>query len=115
MKKLTYMDLAALLIWLLPLAYLLYICSSLPAVVPVHYGIDGKVNRYGNKSELILMQSILMGAGLLVYLLLKYLPAIDPKKQVAVGEATFQKLAFGVVTFLSILGIVIIFSTTQLG
>ena len=113
MKKLTYMDLAALVIWLLPLAYLLYIYSSLPAIVPVHYGIDGKVNRYGNKSELILTQGILMGAGLLVYLLLKYLPAIDPKKQVVLSEATFQKLALGVVTFLSILSIVITFSTIQ--
>lgn len=115
MKKFTYMDLAALIIWLLPLVYLAYIYSSLPAVVPVHYGIDGKVNRYGNKSELVIMHGIILGTGLLVYLLLKYLPAIDPKKQVMLGEATFQKLAFGVVTFLSVIAIVITFSTIRQG
>lgn len=110
MKKFTYMDLAALVIWLLPAAYLTNIYSSLPATVPMHYGMDGKVNRYGDKSELIVLVSVLLFVGLLVYLLMKFLPSIDPKKQVKYGGETFRKIAFGIVLFVSALNIAILYA-----
>ena len=115
MKKFTYMDLAALLILLLPVTYLALIYSSLPAVVPMHYGIDGKVDSYGNKSELILTQGILIGAGAMVYLLLKFLPAIDPKKQVKFGEETFGKIGSAIILFMSALSIGIVYATVHQG
>jgi uncharacterized membrane protein len=109
------MDLAALVVWLLPVAYLFFIYSSLPAIVPVHYGIGGKADRFGAKSEIILTQGILLFAALFVYLLLKFLPAIDPKKKVKFGESTFQKMALGIVVFLSALNVAIIFATVHNG
>jgi len=115
MKKFTYMDLAALVVWILPAAYLATVYETLPAIVPVHYGISGKVDRYGDKSEMILLAGILLFTALLVYLLLKFLPAIDPKKQVKVGEETFRKIGFAVVLFLSALNIAIIFATVHHG
>jgi len=115
MKKLTYMDLAALVVWVLPAGYLASVYNALPAIVPVHYGINGKVDRYGDKSEMILLAGILLFTALLVYLLLKFLPAIDPKKQVKVGEETFRKIGFAVVLFLSALNIAIIFATVHHG
>jgi len=48
-----------------------------------------------------------------VYFLLKFLPAIDPKKYVKYGEATFQKLALGLVLFMSALGIAIAYATVS--
>jgi len=115
MKKFTYMDLAALVVWVLPAGYLASVYNALPAIVPVHYGISGKVDRYGDKSEMILLAGILLFTALLVYLLLKFLPAIDPKKQVKVGEETFRKIGFAVVLFLSALNIAIIFATVHHG
>jgi uncharacterized membrane protein len=115
MKKFTITDGAALVIWLLPAAYLLFIYSSLPQIVPLHYGLSGNVDRYGNKSEFLIGPFILMGASALVYLLLKFLPSIDPKKQVKYGQATFQKIALGMVVFLAALDIVIIFATAHHG
>lgn len=115
MKKFTYMDAAALLVWIVPAIFLLSVYASLPAIVPMHYGIDGKPDRYGNKSEMILLTGIMMFVALGVYLLMKFLPAIDPKKQVKFGEATFNKLAFGVLFFVSVLNIVIIFATAHQG
>ncbi len=115
MKKFTYMDLAALVVWVLPAAYLATVYEALPAIVPVHYGISGKVDRYGDKSEMILLAGILLFTALMVYLLLKFLPAIDPKKQVKVGEETFRKIGFAVVLFLSALNIAIIFATVHHG
>lgn len=111
MKKFTWVDAAALIIWLLPVAYIAYIYSSLPVSVPVHFGADGRPDRYGSRLEFIGGEAILMGASAFTYLLMKFLPAIDPKKYVKYGEATFQKLAFGMVVFLAALGIAIAFAT----
>jgi len=115
MKKFTLLDGAALVVWLLPAVYLFFIYSSLPQTVPMHYGLNGKVNMYGDKSELLTLQWIMLGVPVLVYLLLKFLPVIDPKKQIKYGESTFQKLAFGLVVFLTALNIVILFSTAHNG
>jgi uncharacterized membrane protein len=83
--------------------------------VPVHLGVEGKPDRYGSKGEFIGSQAILMGASALVYLLMKYLPAIDPKKYVKYGEVTFQKLAFGIVVFFTLLDIAIAFAAVNSG
>src|SRR6201996_6544904 len=111
MKKINLLDVAAIVIWLLPIAYIAYIYQSLPVSVPIHFGADGKPNQYGTRGEFLVTQAIVLGASAFVYLLLKFLPAIDPKKYVKYGEATFQKLALGMVLFLSALTIGIAFST----
>jgi uncharacterized membrane protein len=113
MKKFTLLDGAALVIWLLPAIYLFSVYSSLPQIVPVHYGLNGAVDQYGNKSELLSTACLLIGLSALVYLLLKFLPAIDPKKKVKYGEATFQKMALGVVIFLAALNIAIIYAAVH--
>ncbi len=111
MKKFNSMDVAAVVIWVLPIVYVACIYSSLPASVPVHFGIDGNPDRYGSKGEFLLTTGAVTGAAALVYLLLKFLPAIDPKKYVKYGEPTFQKLALGLVLFMSALTIAIAFAT----
>ena len=115
MKKFTFMDGAAMAVWLLPAAYLIYLYPTLPQTVPLHYGASGVADRYGSKSEFAAYQSILLSVPALVYLLLKFLPLIDPKKQVKYGEATFQKLALGIVLFISALNIAIIYATAHRG
>lgn len=113
MKKFNSMDIAALIIWLLPMAYAAYIYSSLPSSVPIHFDINGKPDRYGSRGEFLTMQGVLIGMSAFVYLLLKFLPAIDPKKYVKYGEATFQKLALGLVLFLAALDIAIAYATVN--
>jgi len=113
MKKFTLMDGAALVIWILPALYLYSIYADLPQTVPVHYGLKGTVDRYGSKSEFLVTSFVLIGISALVYLLLKFLPVIDPKKKVKFGEATFQKMAFGLVLFLAALNIAITYATVH--
>jgi len=113
MKKINLLDTAAIVIWLLPIAYIAYIYQSLPISVPIHFGADGKPDHYGSRGEFLGTHAIILGASAFVYLLLKFLPAIDPKKYVKYGEATFQKLALGMVLFLSALTIGIAFSTVN--
>ena len=113
MKKFSLQDVAALVIGVLPLGSLLWVYNSLPAIVPLHYGADGKPNGFGPKTELFLLQALLIGVSFLIYLLLKFLPSIDPKKQVKYGEKTFNKLGMGLVIFLAALNICVTFSTVN--
>ena len=113
MKNFNKMDAAALVIWLLPAVYLLYIYPALPATVAVHFGLDGTPNRYGSKSEFLIGPLILMGTSALVYLLMKFLPAIDPKKYVKYGEPTFQKIALGIMIFMVAINIGIMVGTSN--
>jgi uncharacterized membrane protein len=92
-------------------AYIAYIYSSLPASVPVHFGMDGKPDSYGTRGKFLTGQAILLSTSAFVYLLLKFLPSIDPKKYVKYGEATFQKIALGLVLFLAVLSISISYAT----
>jgi uncharacterized membrane protein len=115
MKKFTLLDGAALVVWLLPVVFLWIIFPTLPQTVPVHYGINGTVDRYGSRKEFLIGPLILIGVSAMVYLLLKFLPAIDPKKQIKYGEDTFQKLALGMVVFLAALNIAIIYATVHKG
>jgi len=115
MKKFTYLDAVALVVWLVPAVYVYLIYSSLPQKVPLHYGFNGNVDRYGDKSEFLATDWILIGVSAFVYLLLKFIANIDPKKQVKFGEATFQKLGLGIVILLSALNIAIIFATAHRG
>ena len=111
MKKFNTLDAAAIVIWLLPFAYLIYVFPTLPAIVPVHFGISGTPDRYGSKSEFLIGPFIIVGVSFLVYLLFKFLPSIDPKKYVKYGDATFQKIGMAIVLLMAVLTIGIISST----
>jgi uncharacterized membrane protein len=115
MKKFTMLDAAAMLIWLLPIAYLAYVYGALPATVPMHYDANGVPNSYGSKGSFLLVQLMVSGVGAFVYLLIRYLPSIDPKKQAQYSEATFRKLSLGILTFISALGIIITYAASQKG
>lgn len=99
-----------ILIAVLPVIYLAYNYESLPAVVPTHFGLDGKPNGYSAKSDLWLLVIILNIISIGVYFLVKNLPKIDPKKTAKLSSSAFQKIGFGVAVFMSALSIMIIYS-----
>ncbi|MEQ4489378.1 MAG: SdpI family protein [Dehalococcoides mccartyi] len=80
-----------------------------PDLLPVHWGIDGTVDRYGGKFEgLLLMPLICLG----IFLLLIYLPYLDPRKA---NYLKFEKaysllIRLIVVFFGGIYGITILYS-----
>lgn len=75
--------------------------SKAPEKIPVHWNLQGEVDRYGGKFEgLMLLPIITVG----LYLLLKFIPLIDPKKE---NFAQFGKAYLGIRIGLSVLMAVI--------
>jgi len=105
-KKL--ITLIAVLISALPFAYLAIIWNDLPKTVPVHYGLDMKPDRMGDKSELWLIAGVLCVVSVLLYFLLKNIHRIDPKRKKAPESTSFHKLALGMVVFMAALNFIII-------
>jgi len=68
-------ELALLALVALMFAAALVVWPSAPAEIPVHWNASGEVDRYGGKFEGLLLLP-LMSLG--IYLLLRYLPSIDP-------------------------------------
>ena len=65
------------LLALLPLLLMAVVYARLPDQVPMHWGINGEVNRWGSKSELWLVGAL----GPLFALLFQFLPRLDPKRR----------------------------------
>lgn len=69
--------------WLAPMAIVAAVAFSaavftrLPERVPVHWGLHGEIDRYGTRIE---GAFLLPGAMLLFWLLLRFLPRIDPRR-----------------------------------
>lgn len=65
------------LLMIAPLLMVLLVYGKLPEHVPMHWSIDGTVDRYGNKSELFLLAGMNVFMGGLFYVL----PKVDPKRR----------------------------------
>ena len=71
-------EIALLAIVALPFLYLGFVWNELPDQVPMHWNMQGEIDRYGDKTELI---SIPFMLPVLVYLIFLIVPKIDPKNQ----------------------------------
>lgn len=101
-------ELPILLIISIPFIYLAIIWNDLPAKVPVHWNMEGEVNRYGNKLELLLIPFLLP---FLMYMIFIIVPKIDPKKKIDAASKKYQNLKFFLTAFMSALAIFILYST----
>jgi uncharacterized membrane protein len=106
-------DIIVLLIAALPAVYLAYIYPSIPATVPTHFDLYGKADGFGSKKTLIFTTVLFWGLSWGLYLLMKFLPRIDPKKTVKTAPGTFKKIGFAVVLLMSALNWVMIFSSAN--
>lgn len=91
---------------LLPFLYLAYVWNQLPAKVPLHYNIKGEIDRYGDKSELILIPIL---TSVLMYIIFVAVPYIDPKKQIQKMGRKYDTLKWVTTTFMSVLAMFIIY------
>lgn len=99
-------ELPLIIIVLLPFIYLAYVWDQLPEKIPVQWGINGEISRYGDKIELLLMTILLP---LFVYIIFLIAPKIDPKNKLTKMGNKFQILKFLVISIQSILALLIIY------
>lgn len=91
-----------LLLVTLPFAYLASIWTGLPQEVPLHWNLQGEIDRWGSKSELLLVPFF---TTLLVYVLFTLVPLIDPKKRIADMGTTYDRLKLAIVATMSVLAL----------
>ena len=96
------------IISLIPWIYLLSIWSSLPERIPVHFGIDGTPDKYGQRNEIFFIPATCTLVSILVYLLLTNIYKIDPKRLAQKQPEIFLKIAMVVVVFISCMSIIIL-------
>ncbi len=104
MKKLI-KELPLLIIALTPVIYLNFIWNQLPEKVPIHWNINGEIDRYGNKIELFWI-SLFLPLGIL--LLMNIVPVIDPKNKIQKMGKKYKNLKLFLVIFISGLSLIII-------
>ena len=104
------------LIWpiaLVPLVYLLSIWQGLPEEMAMHFDLKGNPDRYGNKSELLIMAAALSAMSILIYFGLSNIYKIDPKKYAADNKDRLHRMGFAIAIFIVALTCFIIYSTSK--
>ena len=107
------------LVWLIfiaPVAYLAFIWNELPEKVPMHYNLKGEIDRYGSKSELLILIGIVTVINIGIYFLLANINRIDPKKKYREENLPrMRSLAFAISIFLSAIPCFIFYSILHVG
>lgn len=101
-------ELPIIAIVLLPFIYLFFIWNSLPDEVPLHWNLEGEIDRWGSKNELLIIPFLLP---VLIYVLMLIVPYIDPKKRIAQMGGKYYQLKFIMVLFMSGLALFILYFT----
>jgi uncharacterized membrane protein len=104
--------LAAMLI-IAPFIYGALIFPNLPSRIPTHFNIEGKADAWGGPSSIFIGPGIMGAVSIFVYVLLSNLKNIDPKKYDEANDALYKDFAVLTVAFLSILSLIIIYSSTH--
>ena len=101
-----------LIMMAIPFAYLAYIWNDLPEKIPVHFGLNGLPDRFGNKPEIFVLLIILAVVAIGIYFLLQNIHRIDPKRKYAASTLSVMvKLSVVVVLLLTFVSLLILYST----
>ena len=92
---------------LLPFVYLAYIWPSLPQRVPMHWNASGEIDRWGDKSETLMIPLLMTG---LVYVLFLILPKIDPKGKLESMGNKLNSFRMILTCFMSVLSLYVLYS-----
>lgn len=110
--KLTIWNVLTLLAVVLPTVYLACTWSALPAQIPTHFGIDGEADGFTAKKNMwVLCLALPLGT----YLLMRFLPQLDPKQQLNDGTVNYQKLQLALVALMSCISLVSLYTALHPG
>ncbi|MBW7913049.1 MAG: SdpI family protein [Taibaiella sp.] len=95
----------------IPIAYLLVQWNTIPARVALHFGPDGKPDRYGGKPELLVSIVMMTIIGLLCYALVTNAHKLDKKKFKDGKPPIFDTIALATMTLISVLSLAIVINS----
>lgn len=101
------------LIALLPMGYLLILWKNLPIKIPMHFDVNAVADRYGEKSELLIMTLFLILVTIGVSALLLNINKIDPKQAENTDLTLMRKISWALVIFMTLLQFFIVYQTTH--
>lgn len=97
----------------LPFAYALYLYPSLPVSIPIHFNIKGEADGWGSPESIFLGPAIMGFTSLFVFLIFSNITKLDPKRYADANPANYLALGLGIVLFMTILSLSIIYSTVH--
>jgi uncharacterized membrane protein len=104
------------IIWLIipiPAVYLALLWKKIPQTVPIHFDLQGNIDRYGTKQDLLYLIIGLTVLTTVVYLLITNIYKVDPKKYAAQNKERMQRIAFYVAAYLSAVFVMIIYTVVH--
>ena len=102
-------ELPLLLLSVLPLSFLAFVWNGLPERVPLQWGLNGEVNKYGDKMELLIIGLL----PIFLYALFLFIPMIDPKKRLEAMGNKFYSIRLITALFIAVLSSFIIYSVKE--
>lgn len=94
----------------IPFMYLAYIWNTLPAQVPIHWNAQGEIDGYAGRTSLLLIPFALP---VFTYLILVFIPRLDPKGKIRLMGKKYVNLKLLIVTMMSLLALFIIHSSKK--
>ncbi|HET9825887.1 MAG TPA: SdpI family protein [Chitinophagaceae bacterium] len=101
------------LIIIVPLIYLAVVWNKLPERIAMHFDIRGNADQFDSKNEFLWFSLVMLVVSLGTYLLLTNIWRIDPKKYAAENKERLQKIGFALVTFLSAVECIVIYTSLK--
>lgn len=102
-SKLSFLLVAFIVV--IPLVYLAAIYNTLPQTVAVHFGMEGKPDKFGSKATLLVSSIVLSVVGFGIYLLLSNIHKVDPKRTAKYSAGSMKKVGFAIAIFMAALNI----------
>ena len=98
------------LLLIAPFIYLAFVWSSLPAVVPTHYNINGEADKFSSNIGFAVM---LILVSVFTYFILQIFPFIDPKNNVKEMGNKYYQVKFLTLGLISVLIFFLIYKTVN--
>jgi uncharacterized membrane protein len=113
MSRIKPVDIIAVIISLLPLLLFSIFHDSFADRVPIHWNAAGEADGWTEKDQLPVYLGIMAALALGIYLILRSIKKIDPKRTAQLNEGIATKAGIGIVTFMSTINSVILLPSTS--
>ena len=97
----------------LPFGYAFYLYPSLPERIPIHFNIKGEVDGWGSPESIFLSPAIMGLTSLFVFFIFSNITKLDPKRYKDANPANYLALGLGVVIFMCLISLSILYATVN--